>query len=58
VKGEWWLEATAVRTDQDGSFVLDGFLGDYLVAGDGVEGEVALAADAPRSSVRLGATAA
>jgi GH35 family endo-1,4-beta-xylanase len=35
VRGEWWLDGATARTDDDGRFVLDGYLGEYRVsAGD------------------------
>ena len=53
VKGEWWLPPTPVRTDRDGRFTLDAYLGDYLVTAGGRRGGVALAGDRPAESVRL-----
>lgn len=29
VKGEWWLDTRAIRTDPDGRLTVSGFLGDY-----------------------------
>jgi endo-1,4-beta-xylanase len=31
VKGEWWLDATALRTDGDGRLALTGWAGEYAV---------------------------
>lgn len=32
VKGEWWMPATEMRTDQDGRVQVSGFAGDYRVS--------------------------
>lgn len=58
VKGAWWLGPTPVRTDADGRFVLDGYLGDYRVAADGRgEASVTLAAGGADVEARLTAPA-
>lgn len=56
VRGDWWLDPTAVRTDADGRFALDGYRGDYRVAVAGLAGDVTLGGDAPATSASLGAT--
>jgi len=33
IKGEWWLAPTEMRTDADGTLTVQGFYGDYEVAG-------------------------
>lgn len=53
VRGEWWLAPTTVRTDADGRFVLDGYLGRYTVTAWGRRGELDLRADRPAESVRV-----
>lgn len=53
VKGEWWLPATTVRTDEAGRFALDAFLGDYSVTAAGSSAEVTLAAGTPAVEARL-----
>ncbi len=53
VKGEWWLPETAVRTDADGRFTLDGFLGEYTVAAAGSSASLTLAANEPGVTVAL-----
>jgi len=53
VKGEWWLPATTVRTDADGRFGLDGYLGDYTVTAWGRHGALTLSADRPAESVAV-----
>ena len=32
IKGEWWLDATQVRTDASGELTLSGFAGDYRIS--------------------------
>ena len=53
VKGQWWLPPTTIRTDDDGQFTLDAFLGDYTVTARGSSAEVALAAGARAVEARL-----
>ena len=53
VKGEWWLPETTVRTDDDGRFTLEAFLGDYTVTAAGSSAEVRLAAGTPVAEARL-----
>ncbi len=53
VKGEWWLAETTVRTDEQGSFALDAYAGQYTVTlGDRTAG-CHLTADAPTVTVQL-----
>ncbi len=54
VKGEWWLPATTVRTDEGGRFTLDAFLGDYTVTAAGSSADVSLAAHVPNVEAHLG----
>ena len=53
VRGEWWLRPTTVRTDADGRFVLDGYLGDYTVTAWGRRGGLTLCAGRPAEHVAL-----
>lgn len=53
VRGAWWLDPTPVRTDADGRFVLDAYLGDYRVTAAGRSGTLTLAAGAPAAEARL-----
>ena len=52
VRGEWWLAPTTVRTDAEGRFALEAYLGAYTVATGGSVAERALAPDTPRSTAR------
>jgi endo-1,4-beta-xylanase len=52
VRGEWWLVPTTVRTDAEGRFALEAYLGAYTVATGGSVAERALAPDTPRSTAR------
>ncbi len=54
VKGQWWLDETAARTDEAGRFTLDAYLGDYTVSAGGISAEFGVAADNPAPTVRLG----
>jgi GH35 family endo-1,4-beta-xylanase len=47
VKGVWWVAPTTVRTDEQGSFRLTGFHGDYEVSGTAASAAFALAKDGP-----------
>jgi hypothetical protein len=35
IKGEWWLDGTALRTDTSGRVVIQGFLGTYQLSATG-----------------------
>jgi endo-1,4-beta-xylanase len=54
VKGEWWLDETAARTDEAGRFTLDAYLGDYTVTAGDIGAEFTVAADTSTPTVRLG----
>jgi endo-1,4-beta-xylanase len=54
VKGEWWLGETIARTDEEGRFKLDAYLGDYMVRAAGVSADFTVALGTPAPSVRLG----
>jgi hypothetical protein len=54
VKGEWWLDETAVRSDEAGRFTLDAYLGDYTVSAGGISAEFGVSSDNPAPTVRLG----
>jgi GH35 family endo-1,4-beta-xylanase len=49
IKGEWWVPPTEMRTDENGTVVVQGFYGDYTVAGEAV----ALRPGEMEASVRL-----
>ncbi len=57
VKGAWWLPPTPVRTDDAGRFVLDGFRGDYRLAGGAGVADLTLASAAPTTAAQLTAAA-
>ena len=56
VKGSWWLAPTTVRTDDEGRFTLDAFLGDYTVTATCSSATLTLRPDAPALTIRLAAT--
>jgi GH35 family endo-1,4-beta-xylanase len=53
VKDEWWLAPTTVRTDDDGAFTLDAWLGDYTVAAGSASAGLSLVSDEPTVTTRL-----
>jgi hypothetical protein len=53
VKGQWWLDETPVRTDEQGRFVLDAYAGDYEVSVGDLTARCALAGGAPQVTARL-----
>ncbi len=53
IKGQWWLEPTALRTDDEGRVAVHGWLGDYRVTARGVSADFALEAGAGDFSVTL-----
>jgi endo-1,4-beta-xylanase len=55
IKGEWWLPATTVRTDEAGHLEVPGFLGDYELRHAGRTAPFAIAAPGPAATtIRLG----
>lgn len=56
VRGEWWLPATAMRTDAEGVVEVEGFAGDYAVTAGGATASFAVEAGGERArAVRLSA---
>lgn len=53
IKGEWWLEPTALRTDSEGRTVVRGFAGDYAVSAGGQEASFVIAPGESGVSARL-----
>jgi endo-1,4-beta-xylanase len=57
VKGEWWLDATPLRSDAEGRVPVSGFLGDYRVTAAGDTADFALtAAGATSATAQLRAS--
>lgn len=54
VKEEWWTPETAVRTDAEGRFALEGFLGEYAVTSADGAASLTLAADGAAVEAGLG----
>jgi GH35 family endo-1,4-beta-xylanase len=54
VRGEWWLAETSGRTDGEGRFTLDAYLGDYTVSASGGRADFAVDRGDPAPRVRLG----
>jgi endo-1,4-beta-xylanase len=58
VKGDWWLAATTMKTDDTGRVAVSGFLGDYEISALGAAATFALEQAGEASvEIRLGATA-
>jgi len=53
IKGEWWLKGADVRTDDEGRFVLDAGLGDYVVTAGAATADVSLTSDDPAVTAQL-----
>lgn len=53
IRGDWWLEPTALRTDEQGRIAVRAFAGDFTLTTGGASADVTLPAGPSTATVRL-----